>query len=415
MLTLATTLLVALSGEPAEPPAQKLLVVSPSWTAAELATTIRVSGPDLGATPGEKRARLRIKSVDNNFVDVAYSAGGYNCMGNLSATVLNSTTWSATTVPTQNAAPATVTLSLDGGATFGNATGELRVAPLLEVAVGRRPYTAESRGALVLRAAGSPLLGPGARLRVVASLPASVLATPLVTGEVAAGTTKLLHFALDKLPATVFATLTVRATVVEPAGGTAGLVPNATEITHERVFHRAPPARNPNVTVAVVDHTRRSLVLGRGGEEAEAPWLPLLLAGFFNSAFTYQSEGDDGAGLPWSVPPEQIDPLLIAGSHKSAEWARKGSNVVTMSHLKRPEVLLADMDAAYAAGVYVVLFIPTAGHCNDTHRDQSCEQDMHYMRGNVSLVRNHPGLIAYYICDGTLPPQSAMSSPRIDC
>ena len=34
-------------------------------------------------------------------------------------------------------------------------------------------------------------------------------------------------------------------------------------------------------------------------------------------------------GLPWSVPPEQIDPLLIAGSHKSAEWARKGSNVVT--------------------------------------------------------------------------------------
>ena len=63
----------------------------------------------------------------------------------------------------------------------------------------------------------------------------------------------------------------------------------------------------------------------------------------------------------------------------------------------------------------LVLINTTAGHCNDTHRDQSCEQDMHYMRGNVSLVRNHPGLIAYYICDGTLPPQSAMSSPRIDC
>eukprot|EP01043_Picozoa_sp_COSAG02_P009340 COSAG02_NODE_315_length_24910_cov_17.139978_12_plen_544_part_00 len=388
--------LVASSEVAVEPSAS--LLVTPSWAAAELATNITVTG-QFDVTPGAP-ARLRIKSIDNNFVDAAYSATGYDCMGNLSATILNSTAVAATTVPTQNSAPATVTLSFDGGETFGNATGTFRVAPLLEVAVGRRPYTSETHGTLVLRAAGPPLLAPGTRLRVVASLPASVYASVLVSGVLAAGVTEFFHFELGALPPTIFSTLTVRATIIEPSGGTsAALVPNGTEVVHKRVFHRAPPPRNPNVTVAVVDHTRRSIMLGRGGDTPEAPWLPFLLAGFFNSAFTYQSEGDDGAGLPWSVAPEQIDPLLISGSHKANEWGRKGSNVMTMSHLKRPEVLLADMDTAYAAGVYVVLFIPTSGHCNDTHRQQSCAQDIDYMRGNVSLVMDHPGLIGYYICD----------------
>eukprot|EP01047_Picozoa_sp_COSAG01_P036128 COSAG01_NODE_2809_length_7041_cov_4.383751_1_plen_609_part_00 len=428
------------------PPSQLPLRVTPSWVAAELATTITVSGLE-HAPGGGSHARVRIKSVDNNFVDVSYSAGGYNCLGNLSATVLNATAVTTRTVPTQNSAPATVSapatahagqrrrrcvghagwwllsrrpaaaavrpaqvqVSLDGGASFGNATGALRVAPLLEVAVGRRPYTAEVTGQLVLRAAGPPLLGgggtgSGARLWVVARLPASVHAPALVDTEVSAGTTTLASFDLRALPPTVFDTLTVTATVLDGGGGGgggAGTVANGTTIVHERVFHRVPPPRNPNVTVAAVDHTRRGIVLGRGGppSRVEAPWLPLLLAGFFNSAFTYQSEGDDGAGLPWSVPPQEIDPLLIAGSHKASEWARKGSNVITMSHLKRPQVLLADMDAAFAAGVYVMLYIPTAGHCNGTHAMHSCAQDRQYMRGNVSLVRDHPALIAYYICD----------------
>ena len=194
-------------------PAPRPITVTPSVVPQELATRITIStNVSSPFGPPGTRVTVRIKSIDNAFVDAAYSSTGYNCMvrdgegcarmgraalvvcsvrtlrcrsqANMTASVgADGLSIVLTTVPTQNSAPALVAVQV-AGETGWSANTSLRVVPLLEVAVGRRPYTSERRGALVLTAAGQPLLPPGgARLQVHASLPSSVAGPePLVEG-----------------------------------------------------------------------------------------------------------------------------------------------------------------------------------------------------------------------------------------
>jgi hypothetical protein len=209
-----------------------------------------------------------------------------------------------------NSAPATVKVSLDNGTTWLPGAPLIQITPLVEVAVGRRPYTSEKEGQLVVKVAGPPLLPLGVHVAVTAKLPSAVHAAPVVSsgGSAPSGGVSLVPFALTTLPTTVFADITITVTI-----------PGHGSIVYSRNFQRAPPPTNPNITVAVVDHAtryyvhhfvlqfpldllelwrsnvehgHRGMLLGRG--QSEDPWLPFLAVGWFNSAFTYamQSTGD---------------------------------------------------------------------------------------------------------------------------
>ena len=150
------------------------------------------------------------------------------------------------------------------------------MAPLLELAVGRRPYTSETHGALIVRAAGPPLLKAGDTLQISATLPPSAWeaggggaagggggALQLLNGHAKAGTTSVIRFSLAALASTVFAELTVTATL--PSGQT---------IVYAKNFQKAPRPANANVTVFTVDHLSKGMLVGSGGE---TPWLPFLV------------------------------------------------------------------------------------------------------------------------------------------
>ena len=76
-------------------------------------------------------ARCTIKSVNNNFVNQNYTGTGYDCMKNISATVINSTHLTCRTIATQNGSPALVSVSMDNGITFSNTTA-IEVVPAFE-------------------------------------------------------------------------------------------------------------------------------------------------------------------------------------------------------------------------------------------------------------------------------------------
>jgi len=142
--------------------------------------------------------------------------------------------------------------------------------------VGRRPYTSETHGALIVRAAGPPLLKAGDTLQISATLPPSAWeaggggaagggggALQLLNGHAKAGTTSVIRFSLAALASTVFAELTVTATL--PSGQT---------IVYAKNFQKAPRPANANVTVFTVDHLSKGMLVGSGGE---TPWLPFLV------------------------------------------------------------------------------------------------------------------------------------------
>ena len=92
------------------------------------------------------------------FVGYAYGpAGDYNPMRALPARVINATHLTCETVRLNNPAPAAVKVSMDGGVSWVTTSGtapSVSILPLVEVAVGRRPYTSEAEGQLIVKVAG---------------------------------------------------------------------------------------------------------------------------------------------------------------------------------------------------------------------------------------------------------------------
>ena len=275
----------------------------------------------------------------------------------------------------------------------GNTATMLTITPLVEVAVGRRPYTAERDGQLILKVAGPPLLPLGSVVTVKdALLPPDVYSQSLVSGAAAkGGNVNLVSFPLDLLPTMVLADLVI--TVAIPNYGT---------VEYTKNFQRAPPPTNPNITVVVVDHLTRGMLMGRSTNNVPvAPWLPFLAVGWFNTAFTYPAEGSGDSS--WAPPPAEVSPALVAGSNRYAQWARKGVNLVRVGGNLQPELMLAHLDHMHASGIHAIVSVPTPGHCNDTAKagepPRNCTADYENMVSNMTLVRAHPATWGYYICD----------------
>jgi hypothetical protein len=298
--------------------AQMPIGVYPSTAASDLATTLTVVSIAGGFVSNGSSSIVSIRSIDNPFVDKAYSPTGYDCMKRLQAHVINSTHLTVTTLVTQNAAPALLKVSMDNGTTWSNATF-IRLTPLVEVAVGRRPYTAEKEGTLLVKVAGPPLLQDGASVQLSAALANPAL--HLVDGVVQAGMTSEVRYSLIALPSTVYTIVNVEVTIPRATFAGRPAATAAATIQYRKSFQRAPPPSNPNITVSVVDHTTKGMLLGRGAEE---PWLPFLAVGWFNSAFTYPHQGLSDP----TFKRKAVDPNLINGADRQVEWARKGVNLI---------------------------------------------------------------------------------------
>lgn len=350
-------------------------------------------------------AYCTIRSLDSTFVRLDYNAtGSYNPMKRMPLTVLNATHATCNTVPLHNGAPATLKITLNNGSTYLASEGALFFAPLVEVAVGRRPYTSEAAGTLVVKVGDARVMG-GADISVslAASLvldgePVSKVHSLLVCGGAALGETKLLPLSFAGLPATSIGTLTVRVEIDRATGG----APVVYFI--RKRFHRvAPPgADHGNGTVVVVDHVTRGFLVGRGGE---TPWLPFLGVGWFNSPFAYAAEG---GGDPSYVPPSsEVDSHLVLGSRRVVEWGRKGANLIRVGWKLPVEKMLAMLDSIHTAGLSAIVSVPasTWATCN-TSRPQpgrplppTCSEAWESLTSNISAVRSHPALFSYYICD----------------
>eukprot|EP01048_Picozoa_sp_COSAG05_P013769 COSAG05_NODE_1498_length_4705_cov_11.449197_4_plen_451_part_00 len=193
--------------------------------------------------------------------------------------------------------PAKVAVSMDGGVTFDiNASVNFEYFPLVSFAIGRRPYTFESTGKLIIRIAsqlleharagsleatatvlGSPK-GPGFQLQLTDS---SQLSAP----------DNVLHFPLSSLPAQIDDVIQLSVQLHNTAGN---LVVNKT-----RRFVRVPLA--PAQEAVVVDHATRSMALIKpsadkhtGVREAK-PWMGTgwyIMSGF-------ECHGGEAPNLDW--------------------------------------------------------------------------------------------------------------------
>jgi hypothetical protein len=66
--------------------------------------------------------------------------------------------------------------------------------------------------------------------------------------------------------------------------------------------------------------------------------------------------------------------------------------------------MIAELDSVYAAGSYAMVSVPASGLavCNDTSKPQwvhNCTEAYEDLRSNITLVKEHPALWGYYICD----------------
>ena len=64
----------------------------------------------------------------------------------------------------------------------------------------------------------------------------------------------------------------------------------------------------------------------------------------------------------FAPPAADVSPLLVGGADRSKEWGRKGINLVRMGWREPPELMIAELDHMYAAGVYAMISVPTAGN-----------------------------------------------------
>jgi hypothetical protein len=100
-----------------------------------------------------------------------------------------------------------------------------------------------------------------------------------------------------------------------------------------------------------------------------------------------------------------------------SEWGRQGHSLVRygivgatdVDHEPQTEEILQSLDAASAAGVYVLVGIgdgvDTLAHARlgipnkKTGLVDNATELWEYIKGNVSLVKGHPAVAAFYGCD----------------
>ena len=238
--------------------------VSPATFAVEGGDTAVVVGDFAGG--GARGAVCRIDSPPTGGTTVRH--GGYlcgkavehnvNCVGDhidFAATLLNSTHLRCSPPPVVVGGAAALSVSLDNGSawTFSDPL-PIRLEPLVDAAIGRRPYLTEITGTILL--ALSPRLR-GASLAVSAALPCAGEEASWNWSLTAKNLSVTLPFPLTDLPAAVNNDISITVTPAAPIPGRALSAPPLR--TWRRFLRSAPPPAGSAVEAAQVDHHTRAL------------------------------------------------------------------------------------------------------------------------------------------------------------
>jgi hypothetical protein len=256
-----------------------------------------------------------------------------------------------------------------------------------DVAIGRRPYIAEDEGSLLLQ------LGPtalGKALTVTADLPcANATFNWTITTN---GTEQfILPFSLSALPQLLNNDMTI--TVAGAATG-----------SRRRRFQRAFKANSTNT--AQVDHSTRGLLVD--GE----PWA--LMGWYIYPAVDWQPKTGPCANKDVRARP--LECIRWGIGNMTAGMAAMGDRGITaimpynfdpyehdgIGGLPLPELealVLKYYDAAHAHGVKILHHMAGQGLDKNGYTNVSLSM----IERNVALVKDHPALLAYYLCDDCGP------------
>ena len=91
-------------------------------------------------------------------------------------------------------------------------------------------------------------------------------------------------------------------------------------------------------------------------------------------------------------------PRLRSGGSFATEWGKKGHTLIRIGddHQNEPERLLAILDECERAGIYAMY---TPSMANNIIKTGQSGFDMEGLVSNITLVKDHPALWGYYICD----------------
>ena len=239
----------------------RVFSVSPSRFPREFATELEIKGQNF-----VEGMVVAIDGLSGNLYSSDLSV--YRPMRALNATVKDSETAVVTTVPSQNAGPCSVRASPTGA---GNWTDKASapvasVFAAVDMAVGRRPYTVERTGALILRL-DAAFWGPS-NVSARATLASGDLAAPVALVDardvVADGRDLRLAFDLDALFAD-----RVEGNVTLVVVGERGNVSVA------KRFSRAVPSESYEGSIVAVDHETKAIAHARGVAEGDPRATPV--------------------------------------------------------------------------------------------------------------------------------------------
>ena len=290
--------------------------------------------------------------------------GGSTHLINATTPLVNASVASATTLscvaPAVSApAPGLLKVSLDGGETWVGAGVEIAYAEQVSVALDRRPYVGEASGHLLVR---SSIPGVDA-LNVTAELPC--VGASWRWDDVKANADVVLDLDFSALSAEpihndMIVTLSFGETV----------------ITKRRRFHRVPVPPTAGGYVQV-DHARAGLLVD--GD----PWIG---QGWYVAATSNAS---------WNDSLERLADVIVY------ENAPKGINQGMPYGLSAhpPKAQLAFLDAVHRVG-FKVIYPILSGNVSINHGGPFDDSDkLEALRASVELVREHPALLGYYVCD----------------
>jgi len=254
----------------------------------------------------------------------------------------------------------------------GLPTNRLTFFQLVDAALDRRPYLSESEGFILLRTDAAL---KGHRLVVKAELHAANKSWGW--DNVEGGGEVSLPFNLTTLPLkTIHNDILITISDPEEPSLKQG-------VTIQRRFHRIPTVPNPTVEPVQIDHARKGLLING------KPWVG---TGWYVSYLV-----DVGWNMTTESQLEKLADLI------RYDFAPRGINQLMFYALFRFdfEAQLRLLDVCHSVGIKVMYEM--AESLGQVHIDQggpfNNPELLKPLIANVTLVRDHPAIMGYYICD----------------
>jgi hypothetical protein len=275
-------------------------------------------------------------------------------------------------------------VSMDNGSTFSNAL-PIRYQPLMDVAIGRRPYLSEAQGSLLLMP--SPRLY-GLHLRIAAALPC---ANWSMGWEVEmANSSTVLTFPLETLPQSINNDL--RITVI-------GIPWRAEQLVMWRRFIRQAASSRMDDPSSWIS-ANVPATTGSGAEPSQVD----------HHIQALRVKGEPFVGQGWYVYgafawAQRNISMLFEPVKRQAEL---GINMVMPYNLNDFNVTdqRLYLDWCHAAGVkvlYPMIYFTGALNKQNYGNDWASPEWIAAVSANVSHVKDHPAILAWYICDDCCP------------